>query len=79
LSVSDLPVPTIAVEDNGPGVPLQERARIFERFYRLPSSNVSGCGLGLSIVSEIAKTHRAKVRVEDASTGRGARFVIAFA
>ncbi len=45
----------IEVEDNGPGIPESEREAAFERFHRLPSSNPSGCGLGLSIVQEIAR------------------------
>lgn len=44
----------IEVEDNGPGIPVDERTRVFERFYRLADSATSGSGLGLSIVQEIA-------------------------
>jgi len=45
----------VEVEDNGPGIPEDERDAVFERFHRLSSSNGSGCGLGLSIVQEIAR------------------------
>jgi len=45
----------IEVEDNGPGIPESERKSAFERFHRLASSNANGCGLGLSIVQEIAR------------------------
>ena len=40
----------LSVQDDGPGIPLEERARIFERFYRLQNTDSDGCGLGLSIV-----------------------------
>jgi signal transduction histidine kinase len=67
----------ISVEDRGPGVPPEQRERIFEPFYRLPgaSESVGGVGLGLSLVRSIAARHRGYVRCEDRSGG-GARFVV---
>jgi signal transduction histidine kinase len=67
----------ISVEDRGPGVPPEQRERIFEPFYRLPgaSESVGGVGLGLSLVRSIAARHRGNVRCEDRSGG-GARFVV---
>ncbi|HEY0953100.1 ATP-binding protein [Nocardioides sp.] len=64
------------VGDSGPGVPPEDRARIFERFARaaVPPGD-EGFGLGLSIVSAIARSHGGRVEVEDAAP-RGARFVI---
>lgn len=57
----------VSVMDSGPGIPISERERIFERFYRLDgdrnSSNVIGCGLGLSIVQQIAKLHQASLSI----------------
>jgi two-component system, OmpR family, sensor histidine kinase KdpD len=49
----------IEVKDFGPGIPLQEQGRIFERFYRSPSvkDQVTGSGLGLSIAQSIARAH----------------------
>ena len=47
----------LEVEDDGPGVPDVESERVFERFYRGNDPSVSGCGLGLSIVREIARSH----------------------
>jgi two-component system OmpR family sensor kinase len=44
----------LIVEDNGPGIPVAERARIFEAFHRLLGSGQIGSGLGLSIVKAIA-------------------------
>lgn len=52
---------TLAVEDNGPGIPESERERVFERFYRVLGTGVDGCGLGLAIVREIAQRHNAEV------------------
>src|SRR5262249_40832731 len=53
------PHPILSVQDDGPGIPSEERERIFERFYRLAESSGEGCGLGLSIVREIARLHHA--------------------
>jgi two-component system sensor histidine kinase TctE len=62
---------TLMVEDNGPGIPLDEREQIFERFYRLPESTGEGCGLGLAIVREIALMHHGKVNIESGAGGGG--------
>ncbi len=65
------------VEDRGPGVPAQERERIFEPFYRLPgaSEREGGVGLGLALVRTIVERHGGEVRCED-RPGGGARFVV---
>lgn len=55
----------IEVEDNGPGIPKDERANVFNRFYRILGSNVSGSGLGLAIVREIAQQHGATIEILD--------------
>jgi len=55
----------LEVEDNGPGIPANEREHIFERFYRILGSNVQGSGLGLAIVREIAQQHGAKLELLD--------------
>jgi two-component system sensor histidine kinase TctE len=47
----------LEVEDTGPGIPLSERAHVFERFYRIIGTDVEGSGLGLAIVREIAIRH----------------------
>ncbi len=51
----------LEVEDNGPGIPPGERAKVFERFYRILGSNTEGSGLGLPIVREVAQQHGAEV------------------
>lgn len=71
----------LVVEDDGPGIPVAERAHIFERFYRGGSANltgVAGCGLGLAIVAHVAALHQATVAVEDSSLGRGTSFRVCF-
>jgi signal transduction histidine kinase len=62
--------PAVRVADTGPGIPVSERERIFERFYRLdPSRQDDGGGLGLSLVAAIAKLHGYRVTIEDALPG----------
>jgi two-component system sensor histidine kinase TctE len=68
----------LCVEDDGPGIPVHERARVFERFYRVPASAGEGAGLGLSIVQEIAKGHGATVLLLDGPSGRGLRVEVQF-
>lgn len=72
------PQPKLSVVDDGPGIPEDERLRIFERFYRMPNSNGEGCGLGLAIVEEIARVHGASVDVGPGSEQGGSRFTVAF-
>jgi two-component system sensor histidine kinase TctE len=68
----------LSVQDDGPGIPPEERARIFERFYRLQNGDSDGCGLGLSIVDEIARLHHATVEVASGANDRGSRFSVVF-
>lgn len=72
------PQPMLAVQDDGPGIPEDERVRIFERFYRVPGSSGDGCGLGLAIVEEIARLHRSTVEVSSGTDARGSRFTVVF-
>ncbi len=64
---------SIVIEDTGPGVPEDERERVFDRFYRVLGTGQSGSGLGLSIVQTIARRIGAQVTLGDASwsDGRG--------
>ena len=68
----------LAVEDDGPGIAVSERERIFERFARGSASrNSTGSGLGLAIVAEHARALGGEARVENSARG-GARFVVTF-
>ncbi|PZQ50030.1 MAG: two-component sensor histidine kinase, partial [Phenylobacterium zucineum] len=66
----------VAVTDDGPGIPQDERERVFERFYRARGADAAGFGLGLSLVAAAAERHRAELRLEDATPGL--RVVIGF-
>jgi len=68
---------TVLVEDNGPGIPAEERGRVFEKFYRGSPAHghPSGTGLGLTISAEIVRFHGGDIRVESVMP-HGARFVI---
>lgn len=68
----------LEVEDNGPGIPLSERAKVFDRFYRVPGSPGDGCGLGLAIVKETAELHGAFIDVAAPPSGPGTRIRITF-
>jgi two-component system sensor histidine kinase TctE len=70
--------PFLEVEDDGPGIAEQERLRVRERFYRLPGSPGTGCGLGLAIVDEIARAHHAFFSIGVPAVGRGTRMRIRF-
>jgi two-component system sensor histidine kinase TctE len=68
----------LSVEDNGPGIPEQERERVFERFYRVLGTGTEGCGLGLAIVREIALSHGAQVALAAGSGGQGTLVRVSF-
>ncbi|WP_310567489.1 sensor histidine kinase [Hydrogenophaga sp.] len=75
-------VQILQVEDNGPGIPENERELVLQPFYRALGTNVDGSGLGLAIVHEIAQQHGAAVMMEDAhpdAVPRGLRVSIRFA
>ncbi|HET6467111.1 MAG TPA: ATP-binding protein [Geminicoccaceae bacterium] len=62
--------PAVAVADNGPGIPAQLREQALERFIRLdPQRSTPGNGLGLSLVSAVAKLHDARLELEDNAPG----------
>lgn len=56
----------LTVVDTGPGIPPEERERVFERFYRRSGGEQPGAGLGLSIVKRICDLHGATIRLSDA-------------
>jgi two-component system, OmpR family, sensor kinase len=67
--------PALSVSDNGPGVPADQRKRIFEPFVRLPKSPRGGTGLGLAIVRRTIESHGGTITCEESPTG-GARFTL---
>lgn len=78
LILQDHPV-TLAVEDDGPGIPEAERDLVLERFYRGSSSEMAGgCGLGLPIAYEIAARHGAQLSISSGPGQRGTRVQIRF-
>jgi signal transduction histidine kinase len=79
LTTSD-GVVVLGVEDDGPGVPITDRQRVFERFTRLDEARArddGGTGLGLSIVAQVATAHGATVAVGESELG-GALFEVTF-
>ncbi|MGO9881829.1 MAG: sensor histidine kinase [Solirubrobacteraceae bacterium] len=67
--------PSMSVTDNGPGVPADQRERIFEPFVRLPRSARGGTGLGLAIVRRTIESHGGMITCDSSPTG-GARFTL---
>ncbi|PKO50475.1 MAG: sensor histidine kinase, partial [Betaproteobacteria bacterium HGW-Betaproteobacteria-21] len=61
----------IEVSDSGPGIPEPMREAVFERFYRLADTKLSGSGLGLPIAREIVLCHRGSIEITDGPGGRG--------
>lgn len=68
----------VEIEDNGPGVPLGEYARLTQRFYRVAGSMADGSGLGLAIVEEIAQVHGAQLGFRAGSDGQGLCVLLLF-
>ena len=66
----------LSVEDDGPGIPPELSAKVFERFFRGAGDRSGSSGLGLSIVRAVAESHRGSVALEPPLDGRGARFVV---
>ncbi|WP_313705625.1 sensor histidine kinase [Massilia sp.] len=71
------PGAVLRVEDNGPGIPVHLRERVFERFVRLDEHS-TGSGLGLAIVRDIANLHGAELRIGAPEQGGGAVFSVQF-
>ena len=69
---------TLKVTDNGPGIPAELRARVFERFFRVLGNKSPGSGLGLAIVQQIAQLHEAQVKLGAPSSGRGLEIEVSF-
>jgi signal transduction histidine kinase len=78
VTVGVLPDGRVSVSDCGPGVPIDRRERIFDRFWRGRDVATDGVGLGLAIVKTIMEAHRGTVEVRN-NSGHGAIFTLTFA
>jgi two-component system OmpR family sensor kinase len=68
----------LVVEDSGPGIPPDERERVFDRFYRVPGSEAAGSGLGLAIIKAIAARHGATLTLGQSERLGGLSAVVSF-
>ena len=68
----------LTVSDTGPGIPAEERERVFDRFYRGSDTSEAGSGLGLSIVKRIADAHQATISLRDPEQGSGLVVTVRF-
>ncbi|NYE61277.1 two-component system OmpR family sensor kinase [Duganella sp. 1224] len=68
----------LSVEDSGPGIPPEERERVFSRFYRVPGSPAGGSGLGMAIVQSIAERHAAVLSLEQSERLGGLKVNVDF-
>lgn len=75
---SDNGHPRLVVTDNGPGIPFEQRERVFERFYSVLGHGAEGSGLGLAIVQEIARMHGGEVTIDSGPEGVGTRVGVVF-
>jgi two-component system sensor histidine kinase TctE len=72
------PAPAVEISDDGPGIPPEERTRIFERFHRLLGAPAGGSGLGLAIAREIVRIHGGEIDLRADADGVGTTFVVTF-
>jgi two-component system OmpR family sensor kinase len=68
----------VQVEDSGPGIPPEERERVFDRFYRVAGSDAAGSGLGLAIIKAIAERHGATLLLDASQRLGGLKAVVTF-
>ena len=69
----------LRVVDTGPGIPEELRDRVFERFFRVVGTNTKGSGLGLSIVAQIVRLHKATLELHTPENGKGLEIRVLFA
>jgi signal transduction histidine kinase len=72
------PQAVLVVADGGPGIPVVERERVFDRFHRVPGTASPGSGIGLALVRSIAVHHHAQVQLGEGPDGRGLRVHVKF-
>lgn len=70
--------PVLEVTDSGPGIAPEDRARVFDRFYRGAGQEVPGSGLGLAIVKNIAERHHARVTLAEGPGAKGLSASVVF-
>jgi two-component system, OmpR family, sensor kinase len=68
----------LRVVDTGPGIPADERQRVFDRFYRPPGTSPPGSGLGMAIVKAIADAHAASISLDNGPNGSGLAVSVSF-
>jgi two-component system OmpR family sensor kinase len=68
----------LEVEDTGTGIPAEERARVFDRFYRVPGQKIEeeGSGLGLAIVKRVADRHGGRITLDNGADASGLRVTV---
>jgi signal transduction histidine kinase len=70
VTSADTGIPTLSVQDNGPGIPADEQGAVLQRFYRRECDRLTpGSGLGLSIVAAIVRLHGFELKLENAASG----------
>lgn len=69
----------LSVSDDGPGIAMQERERVLERFYRVAAQSAPGTGLGLAICQRIAELHHTRLTLGDGLHGQGLSITVVFA
>jgi two-component system, OmpR family, sensor kinase len=79
VAVHEGPRPELRIEDSGPGIPEEDRARVFDRFYRRRDALASGSGLGLAIAKEIASRCNATITLGTSEDLGGLRVSVFFA
>jgi two-component system, OmpR family, sensor kinase len=69
---------SLEIEDSGPGIPPEERERVFDRFYRRVETTESGSGLGLAIARDIARRHQATILLDSSNDLGGLKACVCF-
>lgn len=69
---------TLIIEDNGAEFSEVGCKRVMERFYRAENHQITGCGIGLSIVNRVVQMHRGTLQLCQADAGQGLKVIIQF-